>query len=109
MKKVFFAMFAAAFLFSLTTLAQVEEEQQTEPEETVTAMAEEGMQIEFDQLPEAVRTSFESSDYAMWDVLAVRAISKEETEATHYKITVTDGTKEENVLYNEEGEDVTEE
>jgi len=100
-------MFAAAFLFSLTTFAQVEEEQ-TQPEETVTAMAEEGMQIEFDQLPEAIQTSFESSDYAMWDVLAVRAISKEETEATHYKITVTDGTKEENILFNEEGEEITE-
>lgn len=106
MKKVFLALFAATFLFSLSTFAQVEEEQ-TQPEETVTAMAE-GMQIEFDQLPEAVRNSFESSDYAMWDVKTIMAIPSEDTETTQYQITVTDGTKEESVLYNEEGEEVTE-
>jgi hypothetical protein len=108
MKKVFFAMFAAAFVFSLTTFAQVEEEQ-TQPEETVTAMAEEGMQIEFAQLPEAVQTAFEGSDYAAWDVTDIRAINEEQTESIKYKIKVTDGTKEESVLYNEEGEEVTEE
>nr|WKN35142.1 hypothetical protein K4G66_22455 [Tunicatimonas sp. TK19036] len=112
MKKVFFALFTAAFLFSLSTFAQTEEEEtqpeqeQTQPEETVTAMADEGMEIEFDQLPDAVKTSFESSDYAMWDVKAVYEVVSEEEETTEYKITVTDGTKEESVLFDEEGEEV---
>lgn len=122
MKKVFFALFTAAFLFSLSTFAQTEEketqpetqpeqeqtlpEEPTESEETVTAMAEEGMEIEFDQLPDAVKTSFESSDYAMWDVKAVHEVASEEEETTEYKITVTDGTKEESVLFDEAGEEV---
>ena len=112
MKKVFFALFAATFLFSVSAFAQVEEqepEEQTQPqsEETVTAMAEEGMEIEFDQLPETVKTSFESSDYAAWDVKTVHEVSAEEGEdGTKYKITVSDGTKEEKVTFNEEGEEV---
>ncbi|WKN42678.1 hypothetical protein [Tunicatimonas pelagia] len=102
MKKLFFAMFAAAFMFSLSTFAQVEE--QTQPEETITASAE-AVEIEFDQLPDMVKTSFEGSDYAMWDVTSVRQmVSNEGT--TQYQITVSDGTKEESVVYNDQGEEV---
>ena len=108
MKKLFFGLFTAAFLFSLSTFAQEQpEEEQTLPqEETVTAMAEEGLEIDFDQLPDAVKNSFESTDFAMWDVKAVHEITPQEEDITHYKITVTDGTKEESVLFNEEGEEV---
>ncbi|MEM6845830.1 MAG: hypothetical protein AAF632_26710 [Bacteroidota bacterium] len=102
MKKLFFAFFAAALFVSVSTFAQVEE--QTQPEETVTASAE-AVQIEFDQLPDAVKTSFEGSDYAMMDVTSVRQmVSPEGT--MQYQVTVSDGTREESVLYNEEGEEI---
>ncbi len=102
MKKLFFAFFAAALFVSASTFAQVEE--QTQPEETVTASAE-AVDIEFDQLPDVVKTSFEASDYAMWDVTSVKQMVS--TEGTmQYQITVSDGTTEENVLYNEEGEEI---
>lgn len=139
MKKIFLALFTAAFFVSVAGFAQSEEEQtqsepeqleqpaeevqtqpemepteeaqaqpEEQPEETVTAMAEEeGMEINFDQLPDAVKTTFESSDYAMWDVKSVHEMSAEDgDEGTQYKVTVTDGTKEESVLFNEEGEEV---
>lgn len=109
MKKVFFGLFTAAFLFSLSTFAQEQpqpEEEQIQPEETVTAMAEEGLEIDFDQLPDAVKNSFESTDYAMWDVKTVHELTPEEGEETQYKIMVTDGTKEESVLFSEDGEEV---
>ncbi|MGB3584978.1 MAG: hypothetical protein WBA23_00490 [Tunicatimonas sp.] len=102
MKKLFFAMFAAAFMFSLSTFAQVEE--QTQPEETVTASAE-AVEVEFDQLPDMIKTSFEESDYAMWDVTSVKQMVSQEG-TTQYQISVSDGTKEESVLYNEQGEEI---
>jgi len=101
MKKLFFALFVATFMFSLSTFAQ---EEPTPAEETITASAE-AVEIEFEQLPDVVKTSFESSDYAMRDVTSVKQmVSNEGT--TQYQITVSDGTKEESVVYDEQGEEI---
>ncbi len=77
---------------------------QEEPADDATASAE-AQEIQFDQLPDAVKSSFESSDYAMWQVQTVYEMAPAEgTESAMYELTVTDGTTEETVTFNQDGE-----
>lgn len=120
MKKLFFALFAMTFLFAGAAFAQeqptdpaVEDPAMEQPAEdpaleqpaddaTASASAQE---IQFDQLPDAVKSSFEGSDYAMWQVQTVTEMAPAEgTEAAMYEISVTDGTTEETVTFNADGE-----
>ena len=129
MKKLFFALFAMTFLFAGAAFAQeqptdpaVEDpameqpaedpalDQTTEdpaleqPADDATASAS-AQEIQFDQLPDAVKSSFEGSDYAMWQVQTVTEMAPAEgTEAAMYEISVTDGTTEETVTFNADGE-----
>ncbi|MGB3777133.1 MAG: hypothetical protein WA960_02155 [Tunicatimonas sp.] len=129
MKKLFFALFAMTFLFAGASFAQ----EVTEPTEEVTpqdqpALEDESImedettseleqpaddytasaqaqEVQFEQLPDAVKSAFEGSDYAMWQVQSVTEMAAAEgTEAKTYEIAVTDGTTEETVTYNEDGE-----
>ena len=95
MKKLFFALFAMTFLFAGASFAQevtepteevtpqdqpaLEEDTQIEdetmseteqPTEDITASAQ-GQEVQFEQLPDAVKSAFEDSDYAMWQVQSV--------------------------------------
>lgn len=129
MKKLFFALFAMTFLFAGASFAQevtepteevtpqdqpaledetiVEDETMSETEQpadeyTASAQAQE---VQFEQLPEAVKSAFEGSDYAMWQVQSVTELAAAEgTEAKTYEIAVTDGTSEETVTFTEDGE-----
>ena len=134
MKKLFFALTASTFLFAAGAMAQdmttdpateqpamedpaVLEESTTQdpgmanedpamqqPTDEATASAE-AQEIQFDELPEAVKAAFEGSDYAMWQVQTVYEMAPEqETEASLYEISVTDGTTEETVTFNGDGE-----
>ena len=77
---------------------------QEEPADGATASAS-SQEIQFDELPEAVKSAFEGSDYAMWQVQTVTEMAPEEgTEAATYEISVTDGTTEETVSFNADGE-----
>ena len=119
MKKLFFALFAMTFLVAGAAFAQeqpveeapLQEEQaveeaplQEQPADDATASAE-MQEIQFDELPDAVKSSFEGSDYAMWQVQTVYEMAPAEgTESPKYELTVTDGTTEETVTYNQDGE-----
>jgi hypothetical protein len=129
MKKLFFALFAMTFLFAGASFAQevaeptedgtyqdqpaVEDDAQMEDETTleteqsaedITASAQ-GQEVQFEQLPDAVKSAFEGSDYAMWQVQSVTEMAAAEgTESKMYEIAVTDGNTEETVTYNENGE-----
>ncbi len=128
MKKLFFALFAMTFLFAGASFAQevtepteeitpqdqpVEDESIMEDETTseleqpaddYTASAQ-AQEVQFEQLPDAVKSAFEGSDYAMWQVQSVTEMAAAEgTEAKMYEIAVTDGNSEETVTYNENGE-----
>ncbi len=129
MKKLFFALFAMTFLFAGASFAQevtepteevtpqdqptledeivIEEEATTEmeqPADDATASAQ-TQEVQFEQLPNAVKSAFEESDYAMWQVQSVTEMAAAEgTEAKAYEIAVTDGTNEETVTFNEDGE-----
>ena len=123
MKKLFFALFAMTFLFAGASFAQevtepteevtpqdqpiLEDETTSEieqPADDYTASAQ-AQEVQFEQLPNAVKSAFEDSDYAMWQVQSVTEMAAAEgTEAKMYEITVTDGTTEETVTYNENGE-----
>ncbi len=130
MKKLFFALFAMTFLFAGASFAQeviepteevtpqdqpvleddqtlMEEETMSETEQSAgdyTASAQ-GQEVQFEQLPDAVKSAFEDSDYAMWQVQTVTELAAAEgTEAKTYEIAVTDGTSEETVTFNEDGE-----
>ena len=129
MKKLFFALFAMTFLFAGVSFAQevaepteevnpqdqpaLEEDTQIEdetmseteqPTEDITASAQ-GQEVQFEQLPDEVKSAFEDSDYAMWQVQSVTEMAAAEgTESKMYEIAVTDGNTEETVTYNESGE-----
>ena len=117
MKKLFFAFFAMTFLFAGAAFAQEQptdpatedpalEEAlpQEQPADDATASAQ-AQEIQFDQLPDAVKSSFEGSDYAMWQVQTVYEMAPAEgTESAMYELTVTDGTTEETVTFNQDGE-----
>ena len=130
MKKLFFALFAMTFLFTGASFAQevtepteevtpqdqptledeivIEEEATTDemeqPADDATASAQ-TQEVQFEQLPNAVKSAFEGSDYAMWQVQSVTEMAAAEgTEAKTYEIAVTDGTSEETVTFNEDGE-----
>ena len=77
---------------------------QEQPSDDATASAE-SQEIQFDQLPDAVKQAFEGSDYAMWQVQTVTEMAPAEgTEAANYEISVTDGTSEETVTFSADGE-----
>ena len=129
MKKLFLSLFALTFLFTVAASAQDQPAQEeiqptdemTQPtdeaqpadeiieedvvvEEPTTAMSNQ-QEVQFDQLPDAVKSAFEGSDYAMWQVQNVYEMAPEEgTEETKYEIVVTDGSTEETVMYNQDGE-----
>ena len=129
MKKLFFALSAMTFLFAGASFAQevtepteevtpqdqptledeivIEEKATTEmeqPADDATASAQ-TQEVQFEQLPNAVKSAFEESDYAMWQVQSVTEMAAAEgTEAKTYEIAVTDGTNEETVTFNEDGE-----
>ena len=123
MKKLFFAMFAMT-MFAGVAMAQEQpatedpamedpalEQPATEDpaleqpvDDGVTASAD-VQEIQFDQLPDAVKSAFEGSDYAMWQVQTVYEMAPAEgTESAMYEISVTDGTTEETVTFNADGE-----
>lgn len=106
-------MFALSFLFAGSAFAQEEmtepaTEEATEYTEEVTEEATasaDAQEIQFDALPDAVKSAFEGSDYAMWQVQTVYEMAPAEgTESATYEIAVTDGTTEETVMYTAEGE-----
>lgn len=134
MKKLFFSLFAMTFLFAGAAFAQEqpadpateepaieeaplqedpsviqeepvqEEPVQEEPADNATASAD-AQEVQFDELPDAVKSSFENSDYAMWQVQTVYEMAPAQgTESAMYELTVTDGTTEETVTFNEDGE-----
>ncbi len=129
MKKLFFALFAMTFLFAGASFAQevtepteeiapqdqpaLEDETIMEDEETSEieqpaddySASAQVQEVQFEQLPDAVKSAFEGSDYAMWQVQSVSEMAAAEgTEAKMYEIAVTDGTTEETVTFNEDGE-----
>ncbi len=71
----------------------------------VTTVADDGRtEIQYDELPDAVRTSFEGSDYAAWEVEKVEKVTADEApEDITYEITVSDGTNSQAVAFDEEG------
>ena len=129
MKKLLLSLFALTFLFTVAASAQDQPaqeeiqptEEMTQPtdeaqptdeviqedvvvEEPTTAMGNQ-QEVQFDQLPDAVKSAFEGSDYAMWQVQTVYEMAPEEgTDETKYEIIVTDGSTEETVTYNQDGE-----
>ena len=129
MKKLLLSLFALTFLFTVAASAQDQPaqeeiqptEEMTQPtdeaqptdeviqedvviEEPTTAMGNQ-QEVQFDQLPDAVKSAFEGSDYAMWQVQTVYEMAPEEgTDETKYEIVVTDGSTEETVTYNQDGE-----
>ena len=129
MKKLLLSLFALTFLFTVAASAQDQPaqeeiqptEEMTQPtdeaqpaeeviqedvvvEEPTTAMSNQ-QEVQFDQLPDAVKSAFEGSDYAMWQVQTVYEMAPEEgTDETKYEIIVTDGSTEETVTYNQDGE-----
>ena len=129
MKKLLLSLFALTFLFTVAASAQDQPaqeeiqpaEEMTQPtdeaqpadeiveedavlEEPTTAMGNQ-QEVQFDQLPDAVKSAFEGSDYAMWQVQTVYELAPEEgIDETKYEIVVTDGSTEEIVTYNQDGE-----
>ena len=68
-------------------------------------MNEEGRtEMTFEELPEAVKTGFQESDYSSWEVQSVFQVSPDDNpEQISYEITVTDGTTPTTLTFDEEG------
>ncbi|WKN32803.1 hypothetical protein PZB74_05525 [Porifericola rhodea] len=58
-------------------------------------------EIKYEELPEAVRTAFEDSQYGQWEVSQVHEVAAEQ--GTQYELTITDGTQSGTLTFDEEG------
>ncbi len=98
MKRVFIIL-AAFGLFTFATANAQTEPTQTEADTTMTQ--ENKTEIQFSELPEAVQTGFQDSEYGQWETSTVYEVTTEE--GTAYEITVSDGSEEKTLMFDESG------
>lgn len=61
-------------------------------------------EMSFDELPEAVKTAFQESDFATWEVQKVEKVTADENpEEVSYELTLSDGAQSGILAFDEEG------
>ena len=99
MKRTIIAL-AALGTFSF---AAIDTNAQSVNEETATVLVQDqSKEIEYEQLPDAVKKAFEESQYAEWEVQKVEEVTTEE--GKEYNLTVSDGSQEDTLTFDEQGE-----
>lgn len=63
-------------------------------------------EIQYEELPEAVKTAFEDAGHSEMDVTTVFEVQTDE--GVQYEVSVSDGTDTTTVIYDEEGNEVIE-
>lgn len=63
-------------------------------------------EIQYENLPEAVKTAFEESDYSEQEVTTVYQVQTDE--GTQYELSISDGTNTTTVTYDAEGNEIEE-
>ncbi|MDF9794954.1 hypothetical protein OKW21_000217 [Catalinimonas alkaloidigena] len=95
---------AALAIFSFTTVgANAIPVQQ---DAVVAFMQDTRTEMEYDNLPQAVKTAFEESDHKDMDVTMVYEVTTED--GTHYELNITDGTNSSILKYDAEGNEIEE-
>lgn len=98
MKRTIIAL-AALGTFSFATLGV--NAQPIEQESAAVFVQDQRTEIQYEDLPDAVSTAFEESQYAEWEVSQVHEVTTEE--GTQYELTLTDGTQSGTLTFDEEG------
>ncbi len=94
-----FSFFAVAAANAQVTPSETETEDTTAMEETMPM--QDKKEIELSEAPEAVQTAFQESEYAEWEVVSAYEVTSDE--GTMYEMTVSDGSTEETVTFDESG------
>ncbi|WPP48499.1 PepSY-like domain-containing protein [Catalinimonas niigatensis] len=98
MKRTIIAI-AAIGTFSFAT---IETNAQAIDKETETVFVQDQRtEIQYEELPDAVSTAFEESQYGQWEVSQVHEVGTEQ--GTQYELTITDGTQNGTLSFDEEG------
>jgi hypothetical protein len=68
-------------------------------------MNEEGRtEMSFEELPEAIKTAFQDSDFASWEVQKVEKVTPDDNpEEVSYELTLSDGSQSGILAFDEEG------
>jgi len=67
----------------------------------IVSMDNQRQEIKYEELPDAVKQAFEESDHATWEVTKVEEVTSDED--IQYDLTVTDGTEEKTLSFDEQG------
>jgi len=103
LRKVSMVVAFAFFGFSLTPAIAA-----LQPATNVSTVMvnEEGEEIEFTSLPQAVQDAFNEGEYAQWHVDKVYKMQKENK--TWYQLSVSDSGQNKDIKYDENGQEVKE-
>lgn len=70
----------------------------------VTAQDQGRTEMSFDELPEAVKTAFQESEFASWEVQKVEKVTPDDNpEQVSYELTLSDGSQSGILAFDEEG------
>ncbi len=100
MKRSVIALVALA-TFSFTTIGAQATPNTYQQAATLILVQDQKKEIKYEDLPEAVKTSFEDSQFSTWEVSKVNEVSG--AGDTTYEITISDGTQEGTIRYDKEG------
>jgi predicted CoA-binding protein len=103
LRKVSMVVAFAFFGFSLTPAIAA---QQPKTESTTVWVNEEGEEIDFTQLPQAVQDAFNDGEYAKWNVDKVYKMQKDNK--IWYQLSVTNEGQSKDIKYDENGQEVKE-
>lgn len=98
MKRTIIAL-AALGTFSFATIGA--NAQPIKQEAATVFVQDQRKEIKYEELPDAVSTAFEESQYGQWEVSQVHEVSTEE--GTQYELTITDGTQSGTLTFDEDG------
>jgi hypothetical protein len=98
MKRTIIAL-AALGTFSFATIGA---DAATVKQDTATVFVQDQRkEIKYEELPDAVSTAFEESQYAEWDVSKVEEVTTDE--GTQYELTISDGSQSGTLTFDAEG------
>lgn len=100
MKRTIIAL-AALGAFSFTTIGANAQSSSSAQETATVFVQDQRKEIKYEELPDAVSTAFEESQYGQWEVSQVHEVSAEQR--TQYELTITDGTQSGTLTFDEDG------
>lgn len=104
-KSIVLAIAVGTFSFAAVNAQSVESTESTENAAIEVGISEEGRtEMSFDELPDAVKTAFQESEFASWEVQKVEKVTPDDNpEQVSYELTLSDGSQSGILAFDEEG------